>query len=325
MAKVLGGQCLKMQSCRLRWINYLRDNLKRGNITLQEEELIVKLHSSIGNKWSLIASHLPGRTDNEIKNYWNSHLSRKLHSFRKIITTTSTIPPTLTVASDNNKTKKKTSGNKNKGRKSAKKKKVKTNEPAVVKLQDCPPKDNALMDVSSEPESILVSSPFRDDCFVGMFEDQEIDSLNGLSSYFDDIIMVDPYEPSRSKSSGMEKQDVVLNQVMQQGESPTLFDNYNGNELMMQEGDQNLGIFEFDDSSTSIDYWDMERLVPENNIHDDDHELLTWSNNNNNYNDCSRNNEEVISWLWNDDGVEEEISKVADETKQNAMVAWLLS
>ncbi|KAL0896251.1 hypothetical protein Bca101_080212 [Brassica carinata] len=69
------------KSCRLRWINYLRSDIKRGNITPEEEELVVKLHSTLGNRWSLIASHLPGRTDNEIKNYWNSHLRRKLHNF----------------------------------------------------------------------------------------------------------------------------------------------------------------------------------------------------------------------------------------------------
>ncbi|CDY55384.1 BnaC04g52010D [Brassica napus] len=56
---------------------------QRGNITPEEEELVVKMHSTLGNRWSLIASHLPGRTDNEIKNYWNSHLSRKLHYIRK--------------------------------------------------------------------------------------------------------------------------------------------------------------------------------------------------------------------------------------------------
>ncbi|XP_057436690.1 MYB-like transcription factor 4 [Lotus japonicus] len=68
------------KSCRLRWINYLRPDLKRGNFTPQEDELIIKLHSLLGNKWSLIAGRLAGRTDNEIKNYWNTHIRRKLLS-----------------------------------------------------------------------------------------------------------------------------------------------------------------------------------------------------------------------------------------------------
>ncbi|KAI5565107.1 hypothetical protein BDE02_14G102300 [Populus trichocarpa] len=71
------------KSCRLRWINYLAADLKRGNISAEEEEIIINLHASLGNRWSLIASHLPGRTDNEIKNYWNSHLSRRIYSFRR--------------------------------------------------------------------------------------------------------------------------------------------------------------------------------------------------------------------------------------------------
>ncbi|MBA0855313.1 hypothetical protein Goshw_011913 [Gossypium schwendimanii] len=66
------------KSCRLRWINYLRPDLKRGNFTEDEDELIIKLHSLLGNKWSIIAARLPGRTDNEIKNYWNTHIRRKL-------------------------------------------------------------------------------------------------------------------------------------------------------------------------------------------------------------------------------------------------------
>ncbi|CAL0309430.1 unnamed protein product [Lupinus luteus] len=66
------------KSCRLRWTNYLRPDIKRGRFSLEEEESIIQLHSILGNKWSTIASHLPGRTDNEIKNYWNTHIKKKL-------------------------------------------------------------------------------------------------------------------------------------------------------------------------------------------------------------------------------------------------------
>ncbi|KAJ0243663.1 SANT/Myb domain-containing protein [Hirschfeldia incana] len=66
------------KSCRLRWTNYLRPDIKRGNFTEEEEETIINLHALLGNKWSSIASNLPGRTDNEIKNYWNTHLRKKL-------------------------------------------------------------------------------------------------------------------------------------------------------------------------------------------------------------------------------------------------------
>jgi myb proto-oncogene protein len=64
------------KSCRLRWLNYLRPDLRRGNITAQEQLLILELHSRWGNRWSKIAQHLPGRTDNEIKNYWRTRVQK---------------------------------------------------------------------------------------------------------------------------------------------------------------------------------------------------------------------------------------------------------
>ncbi|KAG6400708.1 hypothetical protein SASPL_137550 [Salvia splendens] len=66
------------KSCRLRWTNYLRPDIKRGAFTDEEERVIIDLHAELGNKWSAIASYLPGRTDNEIKNFWNTRLKKKL-------------------------------------------------------------------------------------------------------------------------------------------------------------------------------------------------------------------------------------------------------
>nr|XP_043637452.1 myb-related protein 306-like [Erigeron canadensis] len=70
------------KSCRLRWTNYLRPGIKRGNFTEQEDKKIVQLQALLGNRWAAIASYLPQRTDNDIKNYWNTHLRKRIHNLR---------------------------------------------------------------------------------------------------------------------------------------------------------------------------------------------------------------------------------------------------
>ncbi|KAK4719857.1 hypothetical protein R3W88_018195 [Solanum pinnatisectum] len=69
------------KSCRLRWLNYLRPNIKHGDFSDEEDGVICSLYASIGSRWSIIAAQLPGRTDNDIKNYWNTKLKKKLMGF----------------------------------------------------------------------------------------------------------------------------------------------------------------------------------------------------------------------------------------------------
>ncbi|KAG2324232.1 hypothetical protein Bca52824_006960 [Brassica carinata] len=71
------------KSCRLRWTNYLRPGIKRGNFTEHEEKTIIHLQALLGNRWAAISSYLPQRTDNDVKNYWNTHLKKKLNLQRQ--------------------------------------------------------------------------------------------------------------------------------------------------------------------------------------------------------------------------------------------------
>ncbi|OIT37528.1 PREDICTED: transcription factor RAX2-like [Nicotiana attenuata] len=84
------------KSCRLRWLNYLRPNIKHGDFSDEEDRVICSLYASIGSRWSIIAAQLPGRTDNDIKNYWNTKLKKKLMCLKSPFfpTTNFQTPPT---------------------------------------------------------------------------------------------------------------------------------------------------------------------------------------------------------------------------------------
>ncbi|XP_058754704.1 transcription factor MYB1-like [Vicia villosa] len=77
--KIAGlNRCRK--SCRLRWMNYLNPTINRESFEEDEIDMILRLHKLLGNRWSLIAGRLPGRTANDVKNYWHTNLRKKVVS-----------------------------------------------------------------------------------------------------------------------------------------------------------------------------------------------------------------------------------------------------
>ncbi|XP_027363618.1 transcription factor MYB61-like isoform X2 [Abrus precatorius] len=145
------------KSCRLRWINYLRPDLKRGAFSQQEENMIIELHAVLGNRWSQIAAQLPGRTDNEIKNLWNSCLKKKL---RQRGIDPNTHKPLSEVESD--KDKPPTTD------KSNHKASVGSNEVSLVDHQPKP------IPTSSSSSNLTCSTPPTQELFLDRFHDSSI-------------------------------------------------------------------------------------------------------------------------------------------------------
>lgn len=75
------------KSCRLRWLNYLRPDIKHGPFTDEEDTLILSLYQNLGSRWSVIASKLAGRTDNDVKNHWNTKLKKKFMAVKNNLIT----------------------------------------------------------------------------------------------------------------------------------------------------------------------------------------------------------------------------------------------
>ncbi|CAN8285858.1 unnamed protein product [Cochlearia groenlandica] len=306
------------KSCRLRWINYLRSDLKRGNITPQEEELVVKLHSTLGNRWSLIASNLPGRTDNEIKNYWNSHLSRKLHNFiRKpsIISRDTVImngPPSSSLPLTKRR----------KGRTSRSAMKPKTQNAKTRKTKKTFSEPNAEEEVAVAGEEALMKELNGAEAELVLCDNNnnnDLMSINygGLSIDDDiiDLLLSDDSDPGHVFTSCGGNAD--MNKI---GDSEGARGNLNLDSLQSCPSVESFVNFQVNDALTD-DFIDWDCVWRESD-----------NNNNDNLWDKKEGSESMVAWLLDGDDDDtigksnsDNSGEPLDHNEENALVAWLLS